>query len=149
MGSQTGGQVGGMALMLGGKLIGSFLGGPIGGAIGGLAGGLIGSLLFNRGSKPMVADAQLASSSYGHFIPILYGQGRFPATIIWNTDIESKKHGVGKGQTAYEYFQSAAYAFVQGPARLMKVWLDGKLFFDATSAYPHEKIGRASCRERV
>jgi hypothetical protein len=138
MGSQAGGQIGGMAFMLAGRLLGSFLGGPIGGAIGGLAGGMIGSLLFNRGAKPLVPDGQLATSSYGHFIPILYGQGRFPATVIWETDIESKKHGLGKGQTSYTYEQSAAFAFCQGPARLLKCWLDGKLFYDNTSAFPHE-----------
>lgn len=125
--------------MLGGKLLGSFLGGPIGGAIGGLAGGLIGSLLFNR-SKPLVPDAQIGTSAYGNFIPILYGSGRFAATTIWNTDINVKKHGagIGKGQSTSSYDQSAAFAFCRGPARLLKIWLDGKLFYDATSENPVE-----------
>ena len=132
-------QVGMSAFSIGGTLIGSFFG-PVGGAIGGLAGGLIGSLIFNRAAKPLIPDAQLASSSYGHFIPILYGQGRFPATVIWETDISTKKHGIGKGfgNTTYSYHQSAAFAFCQGVARPLKLWLDGNLFYDNTSTDPHE-----------
>lgn len=133
-----GAQIGGMAMMLGGRLLGSFFG-PVGAAVGGLAGGLIGSLLFNRGAKPLVPDGTLATSAYGNFIPILYGQGRFPATVIWNTDITVKKHGIGKGgQSTNSYYQSAAFAFCNGPARLLKVWLDGKLFYDLTSINPTE-----------
>ena len=141
MGQQGGAQAGGAALMIGGQLLGSFIGGPIGGAIGGLAGGIIGSLLFNRSAKPLISDAQLATSSYGHFIPILYGKGRFAATVIWQSDINTKSHGLfgkGMGQTTYSYYQSAAFAFVQGPAKLLKVWLDQKLFYDATSTNPVE-----------
>jgi hypothetical protein len=132
-------QAGMTAFSVGGTLIGSFFG-PVGGAIGGLAGGLIGSLIFNRAAKPLIADAQFASSSYGHFIPILYGQGRFPATVIWETDISTKKHGIGKGfgNTTYSYHQSAAFAFCQGVARPLKLWLDGNLFYDNTSTDPHE-----------
>jgi hypothetical protein len=148
MGSNAGAQIGGLGLMLGGKVLGSFIGGPIGGAIGGLAGGLIGSLLFNRssGSKPLVSDSQLATSSYGHFIPIIYGTVRLAATVIWETSIQTSKEsagggggkGFGGGTTVYAYHQSAAFAFCQGPARLQKIWLDGKLFYDNTSQNPTE-----------
>jgi hypothetical protein len=132
-------QAGSAAFSIGGTLLGSYFG-PVGGAIGGLAGGLIGSLIFNRSAKPLIPDAQLASSSYGHFIPILYGQGRFPATVIWETDIDTKQHGIGKGfgNSATSYHQSAAFAFCQGVAHPLKLWLDGNLFYDNTSTDPHE-----------
>jgi hypothetical protein len=134
-------QAAGLAFMLGGKVIGSYFGGPIGGAVGALAGGLIASFIFNRSSKPLVPDTQLTSSSYGHFIPIIYGQCRLPATVIWETDIETQSHNgissfLGKGSSATSYKQNAAFAFCQGPARLLKVWLDGKLWLDVTSATP-------------
>jgi hypothetical protein len=135
-------QVGGMALMMAGRLIGGAIGGPIGAMVGGLAGGIIGSLLFNRAQKPAVSDYQLANSSYGRPIPLIYGQWRMPGTVIWETKISSKGHSAGKGamggQQTYSYNQSAAFVFCQGPARLLKVWLDGKLFWDNTSLFPTE-----------
>src|SRR5689334_22166425 len=135
-------QAGGLALMLGGKIIGSIIGGPIGGAIGGLAGGIIASFIFQRHNKPMVADYQLANSSYGRPIPLIYGQWRLPGTVIWETDITTKSHSAGKGMmsggSTYSYLESGAFVFCQGPARLLKVWLDGKLFYDNTSTHPTE-----------
>lgn len=126
-----------------GNLLGSYLGGPIGGAIGGMAGGLIGSMIFNRAQKPLIPDWQLATSSYGHSIPVLFGQGRIPGTVIWQSGVTTKQHGAGKGiggggNTQTSYFQSGAVAFCVGPAELLKIWLDGKLFYDGTAAIPHE-----------
>jgi hypothetical protein len=138
MGSQIGSSAFGMA----GHMLGGFLGGPIGGAIGGMAGGIIGSLLFGRKNKPMVPDVQLMNSAYGKPIPIVYGKMRLPANMIWQTDIETKEHSVGKGmggQSAYSYFQSAALAFCEGPVDFLKLYLDGRLFVDQTVLYPVEQ----------
>lgn len=134
-----------LALSIGGRIIGGLVGGPIGGAIGGLAGGIIGSLIFNRSTKPLVQDYRLANSSYGRPIPLIYGQWRSAGTVIWETDITTQSSsglgkGFGGGQSQYKYFQSAAFAFCQGPARLLKVWLDGKLFYDATNTNPTEIV---------
>ena len=130
-----------LALTLGGRLIGGALGGPIGAAVGGMAGGLIGSLLFSRSQKPLIPDYQLASSSYGHPIPIIYGSVRLPATVIWEDQIVVHNDGVGKGlggPSSASYWQDAAFAFCEAPAILLKIWLDGNLFYDNTALNPQE-----------
>jgi putative tail protein len=134
---------GSMALSMGGKLIGGAIGGPVGGMIGGLAGGIIASLVFKRSQKPIIPDYQLANSSYGHPIPIIYGEIRLPATVIWETEIVVGSHtvsgGKGIGGTPVNTFkQSAAFAFCEGPAHPIKLWLDGKLFYDTTATVPQE-----------
>lgn len=134
-------QAGTTALTLAGTVIGAAVAGPIGGMIGGMAGGLIGSAIFNRQQKPLIPDWQLASSSYGRPIPRIFGQVRLPGTVMWETPITVHSHGVGKGaggDTTDSYFQSVAFAFCQGPANLLKIWLDGNLFWDATTGNPHE-----------
>jgi len=106
-----------------GRILGGAIAGPIGAAIGGMAGGIIGSLLFQRKNKPLVPDVQLMNSSYGKAIPIVWGKMRLPANMIWQTDITTKEHSVGKsfGQTAYSYYQSAAFAFCEGPVDYKKL----------------------------
>lgn len=130
-------------LQFAGATIGGIIGGPIGAAVGGLAGGILGSFLFQpQKSRPLVPDMQLAASSYGHPRPRIYGRWRLPGTIFWETEIETREHTIGKGfgggATAFSYWQSAAFGFGVGPARLLKVWLDGNLFLDNTSTNPHQ-----------
>jgi hypothetical protein len=141
-------QVGAGAFGLAGNLIGGFLGGPVGAAIGGMAGGIIGSLIFNRSKKPLITDVQLANSTYGNPIPILYGTSRLPGIMIWQTKIRtsSKALGKGGGQAAYHYHQSAAFAFCEGPAKIRKIWLDGKLFWDASN--PKQELAKHTFQMR-
>lgn len=141
-------QIGVAASALVGRGIGGFVGGPLGAAVGGVAGGLIGSFIFNRAQKPLIPDWQMASSSFGHPISIVYGQAKVPGNFIWESGVTTKSHGLfgGKGlggqQSQNSYYQSAAAVFCEGPATLLKIWLDGKLFYDTTSANPHELTGR-------
>jgi hypothetical protein len=142
-------QVGTTAFGLAGNLIGGFLGGPIGAAIGGMAGGIIGSLVFGHSTKnkPLVPDVQMMNSSYGRSIPIIWGKMRLPAMMLWQTNIATHEHSVGgggkglrsHGQTTYSYTQSAALAFCEGRADFLKLFLDGKLFFDWTALFPDEQ----------
>jgi len=135
-GAGGGGSIGTTLLSIAGNLVGSYFGGPIGGAIGGMAGGLIGSLIFNRQKKPMIPDLNLMNSSYGNPIPIIWGTVRLSGTVTWMNTVVIKEHGMGKGAanlTSYSYQQCAAIAFCEGPANLVKLWLDGKLFLDTTN----------------
>ena len=130
-------QAGPVLFSIAGRVIGGFLGGPIGSVIGGLAGGLIGSLIFNRSQK-LVPDYQLMASSYGNPIPIIYGTVRLPGQVIWMDQVITKKHGLGKGMggaagsSPYSYWQNVMVAFCEGPADLIKIYLDGKIFLDNT-----------------
>jgi hypothetical protein len=130
-------QIGPMIFQMGGTLVGSYLGGPIGGAIGGMIGGIVGGLLF-RAKKPLITDTQSMNSTYGNPIPLLYGTARLPGVMIWQTKIQ-RSGGTGKGMPGPpSSHQSAALAFCEGPARCVKIYLDGKLFWDSTSPTPHE-----------
>lgn len=127
-------QAGQMAFQIGGTLIGSYFGGPIGGMIGGTIGGIVGSMIFSNNKKPVIGDTQVMNSTYGNPIPILYGTARLPAIMIWQTTIAKHSTGFLKGGSTnpYKYIQSAALLFCEGPARFVKIFLDGKLFFDTT-----------------
>jgi hypothetical protein len=143
MGAQAGSSGLGLGLGIVGGIVGSFWGMPgLGFAVGSMAGGLIGSMVFGRSGRALVPDAQLASSSWGLPLPIVYGQWRLPGMVIWEDAIEIKEHSIGKGvgggASTSSYWQDAAFGFCEGPARLLKIWLDGKLFFDATSINPHQ-----------
>ena len=134
------GQYGASAMSLGGTIIGSYFGGPWGGAIGGMAGGIVGGLLF-RTKKPLIQDTQTMNSSYGNPIPILYGTARLPGIMMWATQVQTKATGLLKGgaqKYPYSYHQSVAMAFCEGPATCIKIWLDGRIFWDSTSAIPRE-----------
>jgi WD40 repeat protein len=135
------GQAGVTAFSIVGTVVGSYFGGPIGGAIGSMAGGLIGSFVFGRHKKPLISDIQVGNASYGNPIPILYGTARLPGTMIWCDQVKKTSSSVGKGlsgQSTYKYHQSAAFGLCEGPATILKIFLDGKLFWDGTSATPTE-----------
>ena len=117
------------------------LGTAIGGMIGTMAGGLIGSMLFGRNRKPLISDIQTGNSSFGNPVPILYGTARLPTTMIWCDQVKKTSGGIGKGlggSSTYKFHQSAAFALCEGPAKVLKIFLDGKLFWDGTSANPVE-----------
>lgn len=135
------GQAGASVLSIAGTLVGSYFGGPVGGAIGGMAGGLIGSAIFGRTKRPLITDTQMANSTYGNPLPLLFGTARLPGIMIWQTEIQTKSTGglfKGGASNPYSYHQSAAVAFCAGPAHFVKIWFDGKLLFDTTATAPHE-----------
>jgi hypothetical protein len=133
-------QAGTAAFQLAGTAIGSYFGGPIGGAIGSMAGGLIGSFIFGKHKQPLITDVQTGNASYGNPIPILYGTARLPATMIWCDQVKKTSGGIGKGLSSgtYKFHQSAAFALCEGPAKVLKIFLDSKLFWDGTAATPVE-----------
>lgn len=138
------GQQGGSAVLgLAGAVIGGLAGGPAGAAIGSMAGGLIGSLIFNRSTKPLINDVQVGNASYGNPIPIIYGTARLSGTMIWQDQVQTSSSVLGKGlggQPLTHYHQSAAFAFCEGPATLVRIFLDGNLFWDASK--PNTQLTR-------
>ena len=96
-------------------------------------------------AKPNLLSAlRVQTSSYGQVIPILYGQNRIAARLIWAGDFSSIPHtsttkvggkGLGSGggnaisNTTYTYQTAVAMALCQGPIlNLHNVWdTKGKL----------------------
>jgi hypothetical protein len=105
-------------------------------------------------SKPNLLSAlRVQTSSYGQVIPILYGQNRIAARLIWAGDFTAIPHtsttkvggkGLGSGggnavtNTTYTYQTAVAMALCQGPIlNLHNVWdSKGKLtLITATVAF--------------
>jgi hypothetical protein len=105
-------------------------------------------------SKPNLLSAlRVQTSSYGQVIPILYGQNRIAARLIWAGDFQAIPHtsttkvggkGLGSGggnavtNTTYTYQTAVAMALCQGPIlNLHNVWdSKGKLtLITATVAF--------------
>ncbi len=96
-------------------------------------------------AKPNLLSAlRVQTSSYGQVIPVLYGQNRIAARLIWAGDFSSIPHtsttkvggkGLGSGggnaisNTTYTYQTAVAMALCQGPIlNLHNVWdTKGKL----------------------
>jgi hypothetical protein len=96
-------------------------------------------------AKPNLLSAlRVQTSSYGQVIPILYGQNRIAARLIWAGDFQAIPHtsttkvggkGLGSGggnaisNTTYTYQTAVAMALCQGPIQnLHNVWdTKGKL----------------------
>ena len=96
-------------------------------------------------SKPNLLSAlRVQTSSYGQVIPILYGQNRIAARLIWAGDFQAIPHtsttkvggkGLGSGggnaisNTTYTYQTAVAMALCQGPIQnIHSVWdTKGKL----------------------
>lgn len=132
-----------MALLVAvaGGLIGSIFGL---GQLGFLAGSLIGSLLFNKPQRggPKLKDLSVTASTYGQAIQIGFGTARVGGNIIWSYPLKQHKHGgpFGKGLgggATYTYSWTGAVALCSteftGPIqKVLKIWADTKLVYDAT-----------------
>lgn len=95
---------------------------------------------------PRLDDLNVTSSAYGKNRHLGYGTVRLNGNIIWSSGIEEvvtteTQSGGGKGgggggsvsSTTYSYFASFAIAFAGREAdRLLRVWADNKLIYDAT-----------------
>jgi hypothetical protein len=127
-----------------GAYIGSFAGptgAAYGWAIGSAIGGVVGQkAVHNEG--PRVGDQQYTSSTLGTPMTVLYGTFRLAGNVIGASKMRevSTTQKQGKGgpkvtNTTYSYNMDIAVDLCNGPiGGIRKVWLDGKLAFDATAA---------------
>lgn len=144
-------QAASIGLGIGGAIISTALGaGP---AIGFLAGSTIGTLVFGTmgadevaTSGPRLSDLSVTSSAYGRTIPIILGTARIGGNVVVSSDkIETKKtQSIGKGnplgggaeaETFYyrvHFFWAACRG--DGTQKLLRIYADKKLIFDATDS---------------
>lgn len=132
------GQAIGPIFTIAGTVVGAYFGGPVGAGIGGAIGSMVGgvaSSFLNR-PHPLISDLQTGNASYGNPIPVLYGTARLSGTMLWQSKVKASSSSTGKGgggSSVTHYHQSAAFGFCEGPAILVKIWLDGKLFWSSAN----------------
>jgi hypothetical protein len=134
-----------LALAAGGSLLGGVLApgvvafGMTGASIGWLAGSMLGNALFNKAPHqygPRITDLGVQASTYGTAIPRVWGTFRVAGNVVWCTDKRerSKTERAGKGGgpkvTTYTYDVDIAIALCSGPAKVRKIWNNGKLIAD-------------------
>lgn len=134
-----------LALSVVGAGLGSATG--VGAAAGWQLGSALGQIFFpgdsSKGSR--LTDLKLSGASYGATIPQLFGSMRLAGNVIWAAPLEYRttttetggKGGVSasSGQAAYEYFASFALCLAKGEVgALLKIWADGEVIYDVTSA---------------
>lgn len=95
----------------------------------------------NKHDGSRMSDSKLTISTLGNPIPIGYGTVRMAGNIFWAGELKEvkNKESVGKGGgatvTTFAYYRSAAVALAH-PAhltpRLLKIFADGQLIYDAT-----------------
>lgn len=132
-----------------GGVVGFFTGG-IGWAAGAAIGGAVGGLLEpkKRTETNRIDDIKVSLSKYGDGIPETYGNNIPSATCIWSTYIiqlpETQSAGKGGGaeNTNYRQFIQSMWCLGKTPevidgvrpvVSIRKVWIDGKLNYDASS----------------
>lgn len=133
LGQALGGLVGGA--------IGFFVGGPTGALYGAQIGMTAGGLLDPQKIKgPRLEDLSFQSSTYGAFVPRLYGTIAVSGNVFWlNADKlnETEKTTSGKGGpqiTTYTYSATFAVGLCEGPiAGLRRLWIGSDLIYDAES----------------
>jgi hypothetical protein len=149
-----------LALGLVGAAVGSAVGGTFLGIAaaswGFMAGELAGNLLFPQkqsGEGPRVGDLSVQSSTYGTPVPILYGTMRVAGNVIFSTKKREEKNeqtSGGKGgpkitTTTYTYNIDMAVALCEGPIEgIRKMWLNGKLVYDASADAGAESTAASS-----
>lgn len=133
--SSVGQAVGGIV----GGAIGFFVGGPTGALYGAQAGMMVGGLLDPPKVKgPRLEDLSVQTSTYGAFVPRVYGAVAITGNIIWvqgDKLIEKESTSSGKGGpelTTYSYYATFAVALCEGPiAGVRRIWIAGQLWYDA------------------
>src|SRR5579859_2996179 len=134
--------MGQLILGIAGGIIGSIFGMP---QLGFLAGSLLGGLIFGQGQTrggPKLKDLHVTASTYGAAIPWGWGTCRIGGNIIQASLLKQHKHsaGVGKGLgggSTYTYSWTGAIGlcsteFTQPIDKVLKIWADTKLVYDAT-----------------
>lgn len=141
------------SLVLGvvGGVIGGVIGGPIGAQIGFMAGAAIGGYVDMQLNKqeaqgPRLQDRTVQSSAYGAMLPITHGTIGLAGNVIWAPDLVELSHteelgGKGGGsspiveQTVYDYYANFAVSLGEGVvSRVLRIWANGKLWYDANGA---------------
>lgn len=143
----TGGQALGAVV---GGVAGFFLGGPLGALQGAALGSGIGAALDPpKGPSvqgPRLSDLSVQTSTYGAFIPRVYGTIGIHGNLLWlennklKETVRKKKQG-GKGGggskttvTTYSYSATFALGLCQGPiAGIRRIWCSDKLIYNAGS----------------
>lgn len=135
-GSTIGGVVGGV--------IGFIYGGPQGAQVGWMIGSAVGGYVDPDVIEgPRLTDPQQQTASEGAPIPLVYGTACVVGTIIQcqsEPTEHSHKKRTGKGgpvQKTYTYTRTVAIAIcraapLNGTMRLRRVWVNGKLAYDAS-----------------
>ncbi len=115
---------------------GTALGGPLGGALGAALGQQIDRSVFGNGPErqgPRLKELDVQTSSYGTFIPAIFGGMRVAGTVIWASKLteQSVKTTNGKGRPAtqnYSYSANIAVALSSRPLQSIgRIWADGNL----------------------
>jgi hypothetical protein len=140
-GSTIGGIVGGIV----GFVVSDFnpagfaYGYSIGAAIGGYVDPAPGAHTYG----PQLSDLSAQSANYGSPIARIIGRGRVAGNLIYCQTAQKHTHtqGGGKGSssptvTTYSYTRTFAVALCEGEAAVLRVWVGGKLVYDASSADP-------------
>lgn len=142
----TGGQiVGGIV----GAVVGYYVGGPVGALQGAALGAGVGGYLDPpKGptvSGPRLSDLSVQTSTYGAFIPRLYGTIAVHGNLLWLENNKLKERvrkesqggkGGGSSTTVKTYTYSATFALglCQGPiAGVRRIWCGDKLLYNAGS----------------
>lgn len=132
----------------------------MGASIGWQVGSALGRLIFkNRGpdadnEKSRHGDYVITSAAYGTTRPIVYGTVKLAGNIIWTSGIKTTANAAlnghntvsnaddeGKGGNRAsaqetqdpEFYASLAIAFCEGPAKILKIFADGKKIYDKTT----------------
>jgi hypothetical protein len=105
----------------------------------------IGLQASKRTYGPRLSETQITTADYGTPLPRFLGERRFAAQIVWSKDLDivdhtSKVKGGGK-QTTESALWTAGVAFADcrtvGPIdKVLKIWFDETLAYDATGAGP-------------
>lgn len=142
--SSIGQAVGGIV----GGAIGFFVGGPVGFKYGAQIGMTVGGFLDPpKGPTtvgPRLDDLSMQTSTYGAFIPRVYGTASVMGNIFWLKHNKLDEHKVvteqgGKGgpsATSITYTYSATFAvgLCRGPIDgIKRIWIGGQLWYDASS----------------
>jgi hypothetical protein len=116
--------------------VGTAIGGPLGGAIGAALGQQVDQAVFGNGPArqgPRLKELDVQTSSYGNFIPAIFGAMRVAGTVIWASDLieSTSKSSNGKGRPAtqnFSYSVNMAVALSSRPLQSIgRIWADGNL----------------------
>ena len=102
-----------------------------------------------RNEGPRLNDLAITSSAYGRFINIPWGTQRLEGNVIWGLPIKetvteetiSAKGGAKATNVLYSYTGTFSIAFgISGGSNVLRMWADGKIFYDKTSSGPSEGV---------
>ena len=159
IGTIAGGLIGGL-LGFFVPVVGAAIGFSLGVTLGGAIGGFIDTPKRPEVIGPRLTDLSIQTSTYGAFIPRVYGKIAVLGNIFWLennqiTEVAKKVSQGGKvisggGATTktYSYYGTFALGLCEGPiAGILRIWIGSQLFYDITSNIP-EVIQQSSINSR-